>query len=79
MCTPKSSTVATDKPTPNTHLLHVLVTVDVLPLIGVLQLVCLDVLPKGVDDDRPRLGVDPQHSGQSGVQLELHGLQHSKG
>lgn len=34
----------------------------------------LDVLPQSLDDDRSGLGVDAQHAGQSGVQLELRGL-----
>lgn len=34
----------------------------------------LDILPQGLDDDRSGLGVDAQHTGQSGVQLELRGL-----
>ena len=55
-------------------LLQVLVTVDELALVGVLELVGLDVLPEGLDDDRPGLGVNPQHTSQSGVQLELWGL-----
>ena len=55
-------------------LLQVLVTVDELALVGVLELVGLDVLPEGLDDDGPGLGVNPQHTSQSGVQLELWGL-----
>ena len=35
---------------------------------------CLDVLPEGRDDDRPGLGVDPEKSGQSRVELELKRL-----
>lgn len=56
------------------HLLQVLVTVDELALMGVLEFVGLDVLPQGLDDDRSGLGVDTQHTSQTGVQLELRGL-----
>ena len=42
------------------YLFEILVTVDELPLVGVLQLVCLHVLPEGVDDDGAGLGVDAQ-------------------
>lgn len=54
-----------------TDLLEVLVTVDVLLVVGVLQLVGLDVLPEGLDDGRAGLGVDAQQAGQARVQLEL--------
>jgi len=60
---------------PPADLLQVLVTVDELALVGVLELVGLHVLPEGLDDDGPGLGVDPQHASQPGVQLELWGLQ----
>lgn len=39
-----------------------------------LKFVSLDVLPQSRDDDRPGLGVDPEKSGQSRVQLELKRL-----
>ena len=55
----------------NVYLLEVFVTVDVLLVVGVLQLVGLDVLPQRLDDAGPGLGVDPQQPGQAGVQLEL--------
>lgn len=42
--------------------------------MGVLELVGLDVLPQGLDDDRPGLGVDAEHASQARVQLELWGL-----
>lgn len=45
------------------YLFEVSVTVDVLALMLVLKLVCLDVLPQGVDDDGAGLGVDPQQAG----------------
>ena len=51
-----------------------LVAVDKLSLVGVLQLVRLDVLPEGGYDDGPRLGVNSQQPGQPLVQLELEGL-----
>ena len=40
----------------------------------VLQAVGLDVLPQGVDDHRPGLGVHPEQARQAGVQFELHRL-----
>lgn len=40
----------------------------------VLELVSLDILPQGLDDYRPGLGVDTKHAGQPGVQLELRRL-----
>lgn len=40
----------------------------------VLEFVGLDVLPQGLDYDWSSLGVDTQHTGQTGVQLELRGL-----
>lgn len=61
-------------PQAQTHLLQVLVTVDKLALMRVLEFMGLDVLPQSLDDDRSGLGVDAQHAGQSGVQLELRGL-----
>ena len=39
-----------------------------------MQLVSLDVLPEGVDDHRPSLGVQAEQASQSRVQLELHRL-----
>lgn len=56
------------------YLLQVFVTVDELSLMRVLEFMGLDILPQGLDDDRSGLGVDTQHTGQSGVQLELGGL-----
>ena len=44
------------------HLFKVLVAVDILALRCVLQPVRLDVLPQGVDDDRPGLRVNAQHA-----------------
>ena len=58
----------------STHLLQVFVTVDELALMGVLELVGLDVLPQSLNDDRSGLGVDTQHTSQPGVQLELRWL-----
>lgn len=58
----------------STHLLKVLVTVDVLLIMGVLQLVGLHILPEGLDDAGARLRVDAQQAGQPRVQLELGGL-----
>jgi hypothetical protein len=55
-------------------LLQVLVAVDELALVRVLQLVSLDVLPQGADDDRARLRVHPEQSRQSRVQFELQRL-----
>jgi len=57
-----------------THLLKIFVTIDELALVRVLEFVGLDILPQGLNDDRSGLGVDTQHTGQSGVQLELRGL-----
>ena len=51
-----------------------LVAVDKLSLVRVLQLVRLDVLPQGGDDDGPSLGVDSQQPGQPLVELELKRL-----
>lgn len=62
----------------STHLLQVLVTVDELALVGVLQFVGLHVLPQSLDNDRPGLGVDPEHASQPGVQLKLRGLDENK-
>lgn len=56
------------------HLLQVFVTVDELPLMWVLEFVGLHILPQGLNDDRSGLGVNTQHTGQSGVQLELRRL-----
>lgn len=56
------------------YLLQVFVTVDELSLMRVLEFMGLDILPQGLDDDRSGLGVDAQHTGQSGVQLELRWL-----
>ena len=42
------------------YLFEVLVAVDVLSLLTVLQLVCLDVLPQTVNDDGSCLCVDAQ-------------------
>lgn len=55
-------------------LLQVFVTVDELALVRVLQLVSLDVLPQGADDDWTRLRVHTEQSGQSWVQFELQRL-----
>lgn len=57
------------------YLLEVLVTVDVLLVVGVLQLVGLHVLPQGLDDAGAGLGVNPQQTGQTWVQFELWRLQ----
>lgn len=56
------------------YLLEVLVTVDVLLVVGVLQLVGLDVLPESLDDAGAGLRVDAKQAGQAWVQLELGGL-----
>lgn len=53
------------------YLLEVLVTDDILPFMGVLQFVGLDILPQCLNDHRAGLGVYPQETGQAGVQLEL--------
>lgn len=58
--------------------MEVLVTIDELALMGVLQFVGLHVLPQGLDDDRPGLGVDAQHAGESGVQLKLRRLEEAE-
>ena len=50
------------------------VAVDKLALVGVLQLVGLDVLPEGGDDDGPGLCMNPEQPGQALVQLELQRL-----
>jgi len=55
-------------------LLQILVAVDELALVRILQLVSLDVLPQGADDDRTRLSVHPEQSRQSRVQFELQRL-----
>ena len=52
-------------------LLEIRVAVDKLLLVRILQLVGLDVLPQGVDDDGPGLGVHPEQLGQPRVQLVL--------
>lgn len=51
--------------------MEVLVTVDVLLIMGVLQLVCLDVLPEGLDDAGASLSVNAEQASQARVQLEL--------
>lgn len=53
------------------YLLKVLVTVDVLLVMGVLQLVGLDILPQGLDDTGAGLGVDTQQPSQTRVQFKL--------
>lgn len=60
------------------YLLEVLVTYDILPLMGVLQLMSLDVLPQCLDDHWTCLGVDPQEASQTWVQFELWRLQRRK-
>ena len=62
----------TESPVP--YLLEVLVTVDVLLVMGVLQLVGLDVLPEGLDDAGASLSVNTKQASQARVQLELGGL-----
>lgn len=57
-----------------THLLEVLVTVDVLLIVGVLQLVGLHVLPERLDDAGAGLRVNAQQASQARVQLKLGGL-----
>lgn len=59
----------------SSYLLQVLVAVDELALVRVLQFVGLHVLPQSLDDDRPGLGVDPEHASKPGVQLKLRGLE----
>lgn len=54
-----------------TYLLEVLVTVDVLLVMGVLQLVGLDVLPEGLDDAGAGLSVNAKQASQARVQLKL--------
>ena len=56
------------------YLLEIWVTIDKLLLVRVLQLVGLDVLPQGVDDDGPSLGVHTQQPRQPRVQFELQRL-----
>lgn len=56
------------------YLLQESIAVDKLPLVGVLELVGLDVLPKGGDDNGAGLGVDPEEPRQPLVQLELQRL-----
>lgn len=51
--------------------MEVLVTVDVLLVMGVLQLVGLDVLPEGLDDAGAGLSVNAKQAGQARVQLKL--------
>ena len=56
------------------YLLEKRVAVDKLPLVGILQLVRLDVLPQGRDNDGTGLRVHPEQAGQTVVQLELQRL-----
>lgn len=56
------------------YLLEVLVTVDVLLVMGVLQLVGLDVLPEGLDDAGAGLRVNAKQASQARVQLKLRRL-----
>lgn len=51
--------------------MEILVTVDVLLVMGVLQLVGLDVLPEGLDDAGAGLSVNAKQAGQARVQLKL--------
>lgn len=53
------------------YLLEVLITVDVLLVMGVLQLVGLDVLPEGLDDAGASLSVDAEQASQARVQFKL--------
>ena len=53
------------------HLLEVLVTVDVLLVMGVLQLIGLHILPEGLDDAGASLSVNAKQAGQARVQLKL--------
>lgn len=46
--------------------------------MGILQLICFDVLPQSLDDSWSGLRVYPQQTGQSWVQFELRRLQHSE-
>ena len=57
-----------------THLLKIVVIVYVFPLMRILQLVCFNVLPQSSDDDRTGLGMYPQETGQSRIQLVLRWL-----
>lgn len=57
------------------YLLEVLVAVNVFLVVGVLQLVCFDVLPESLDDGRACLRVDSQQTGQPRVQLKLGRLE----
>lgn len=57
------------------HLLKVFITVDVLLVMGVLQLVGFDVLPQSLDDARACLSVDTQQPSKPRIQLELRRLQ----
>lgn len=56
------------------HLLKVLVAVDVLLIVGVLQLVGFYVLPQGLDDAGAGLSVDAEQASQARVQLKLRRL-----
>jgi len=56
------------------YLGHVLVQVDEVALLSILQVVGLDVLPEGLDYDRPGGCVDAEQLGKAGVQLELRWL-----
>lgn len=56
---------------PHRYLLEVFVTDDVLPLVGVLELVGFDILPQCLDDHWTGLSVNPQETGQAGIQFEL--------
>ena len=58
--------------------MQIFVTVNELALMWVLELMSLDILPQGLDDDGPGLGVDPKHTSQAGVQLELRRLGRGK-
>lgn len=60
------------------HLLEVLVTVNVFLIMGILQLICFDVLPESLDDSWSGLRVYPQQAGQAWVQFELRRLQHNE-
>lgn len=51
--------------------MEILVTVDVLLVMGVLQLVGLDVLPEGLDDAGAGLSVNAKQASQARVQLKL--------
>lgn len=53
------------------YLLEVFVTNDVLPLMGVLEFVGLDILPQSLDDHWASLSVDPKETSQAGIQFEL--------